>query len=418
MLPPALGWLALPARAQALRVEISGVGASQIPLAIATFDGVAESAVASDTMRADLQRSGAFKVLPAALAHEGARPDFAPLRQQGADAYIAGSVTRLANGQLDLRYRLWDVVKGVELLGQSYPVAAADLRLAAHKVADIVQEKLTGTRGVAATRIAYVLKSGARHALVVADSDGDNPAELLISNEPVISPAWSPDGSEIAYVSFETRKPIIVVQTLATRARRVVANFRGINSAPAWSPDGKSLVVALSRDGLAQLYRIDAQGGSAEPQRLARSSGIDTEPAFGGGFIYFVSDRAGGPQIYRLPAAGGGEPQRVSFAGGYNISPAVSPDGSTLAYIARQGSAYKLHVQALEGGAAAGSAQPITDTAADESPSFAPNGKLLLYASRDGGREVLMATTLDGRVKSKLIAPAGDIREPAWGTWR
>ena len=400
--------LSTPAAQAQLRVEISGVGTSQIPVAIASFEGADNSAVTSDIIRSDLQRSGAIKVLPAAVASETKQPDFPALRAQGADAYAAGSVTRLANGQLDVRFRLWDVVKAVELAGQSFSVNAVDARMAAHKVADLIHEKLTGVRGAAATRIAYVVKNGARFALVVADSDGENAVNALLSNEPIISPAWSPSGAELAYVSFESRKPVVYVHTVASGARRVVANFKGINSAPAWFADGANLVVTLSKDGLAQLYAISRDGGAA--RRLTQSGGIDTEPVVApNGSIYFVSDRAGGPQIYRTSAAGG-EASRVTFNGSYNISPAISPDGKSMAYISRQGG-FKLFVMALEGGGASA----ITDTAFDESPSFAPNGKLILYASRSGGREVLMTTTIDGQVKSKLSASAGDIREPAWG---
>jgi TolB protein len=405
-----LAFIALNAAQAQLRVEISGVGTSQIPVAIATFEGADISATTSDIIRSDLQRSGAIKVLPSALASETKPPDFAALRAQGADAYAAGSVSRLANGQLDVRFRLWDVVKGAELAGQTFAINSVDARMAAHKIADLIHEKLTGVRGAAATRIAYVVKNGSRFALVVADSDGENAVNALLSNEPIISPAWSPSGAELAYVSFESRKPVVYVHTVATGARRVVANFKGINSAPAWFNDGANLVVTLSKDGLAQLYAIGRDGGV--PRRLTQSGGIDTEPAVApNGSIYFVSDRAGGPQIYRT-GAGGGEASRVTFSGSYNISPAISPDGKTMAYVSRQ-SGFKLFVMPLEGGAGAA----ITDTAFDESPSFAPNGKLILYASRSGGREVLMTSSLDGQVKSKLSASAGDIREPAWGPY-
>jgi TolB protein len=273
-------------------------------------------------------------------------------------------------------------------------------------------------RGAAATRIAYVTKAVvsktvSRFALVVADSDGENAAEALRSNEPIISPAWSPNGAELAYVSFEQRKPVVYVHNVATGMRRVVANFKGTNSAPAWAPDGRNLAVALSKDGLTQLYQVSADGSSTTARRLTQSSGIDTEPRFTvGGNLFFVSDRAGGPQIYRMPA-GGGDAARVTFSGSYNISPAISADGKTLVYISRQGG-FKLFSQSLDGG---GAAQAITDTTYDESPSFAPNGKLVLYATRVGGREVLMTTSLDGRVKATLSAAAGDIREPAWGPY-
>lgn len=392
-----------------LRVEVTGVGAQQIPVAIAPFEGQAASPQPiTDIITADLTRAGSFKSLPNPAASEARTPDYAAIKAQGADAYVAGSVTRLANGQFDVRYRLWDVVKGAELAGQSYTVAQGDLRMAAHKIADVIHEKLTGTPGSAASRITYVAKTGSRFALVVADSDGENSAEALRSNEPIISPAWSPSGGEIAYVSFESRKPVVYVHNVASGQRRSVANFKGINSAPAWSPDGRSLAVALSKDGLTQLYSIDTNGGNVK--RLTQSGGIDTEPWFSSnGSLFFVSDRGGGPQVYRMPAAGG-DAQRVTFTGAYNISPSVSADGRMLAYISRQGG-FKLYVQALDGG----TPLALTSTNYDESPSFSPNGRLVLYATREGGREVLATATVDGRVKARLTAAAGDIREPAWG---
>jgi TolB protein len=396
------------AKAQ-LRVEVTGVGAQQIPVSIASFEGQASvPQPVTDIIVADLMRAGSFKTMASAASSEAKQPDFNSLKNAGTDAYVAGSVAKLANGQFDVRFRLWDVVKGAELAGQSYTVAPNDLRMAAHKIADVIHEKLTGIPGAFASRIAYVAKSGSRYALVVADSDGENSAEALRSNEPIISPAWSPTGGEIAYVSFESRKPVVYVHNVASGQRRSIANFKGINSAPAWAPDGHSLAVALSKDGLTQLYSIDSNGGSL--RRLTQSSGIDTEPWYSSnGSLYFVSDRGGGPQVYRMPA-GGGDAQRVTFTGAYNISPSVSTDGRMLAYISRQ-SGFKLYVQPIDGGAPVA----LTSTAHDESPSFAPNGKMVLYATREGGREVLATTTTDGRVKARLSAAAGDIREPAWG---
>jgi TolB protein len=214
----------------------------------------------------------------------------------------------------------------------------------------------------------------------------------------------------LAYVSFESRKPVVYVHEIATGKRRLVANFKGSNSAPAWSADGKTLAVTLSRDGGSQLYLMDANGG--EPRRLAQSPSIDTEPTFtsDGKFIYFVSDRGGSPQIYRMPASGGA-PERVTFSGTYNISPSVSNDGKWLAYVSRVSGAFKLHVMDL----ASGTVNAITDSSADESPSFSPNSRLIIYATQQGGREALMTTTLDGKIKARLAGQTGDIREPDWG---
>lgn len=403
--------LVLPAAAQ-FRVEISGVGATQIPVALGAFRGEVPGTVSlSSVIRADLERSGVFRSLdaPGGLDERSRLPQ-QEVRAQGADALLAGSVNRLADGTFDVRYRLWDVVKGGEFLARAVTVPAADMRLAAHRIADEIFEKLTGDKGVFATRIAYVTRSGRQFALHVTDADGEGGQVALRSAEPIISPAWAPNGREIAYVSFESQKAAVWVQDVTTGKRAVVANFKGSNSAPAWSPDGRELAVTLSRDGPAQLHVIPRAGGT--PRRLTSSSAIDTEPVYApdGSQVYFVSDRGGGPQVYRVPVAGGNA-ERVTFNGGYNISPALSPDGRTLAYINRNGSAFRLTTLDL----ANGIVQTLSDTADDESPSFAPNGRLIVFATRAQGRDVLMTTTLDGKIKTRLLSSGVDMREPAWG---
>ena len=407
---------ALPAFAQ-FKVEITGVGMKQRPIAIAPFKGEAQSPQKiSSIVRADLERSGVFIGVDASgeQLDESSRPDLAAWRARTAEALAVGSVNRLGDGRYDVRFRLWDAIKAQDLGGQSYVVTQADLRLVAHRISDYIYEKLTGERGVFSTRIAYVTKNGGRYTLWVADADGENSQLAFGSSEPIISPAWSPSGTQLAYVSFESRKPVVYVQDVGSGKRRLIANFRGSNSAPAWSPDGNTLAVTLSRDGGSQLYTIGA-GGGGEPRRLMQSSGIDTEPVYStdGRSIYFVSDRGGAPQIYRV-GAGGGSAERVTFSGSYNISPSISPDGQYLAYISRVGGAYKLHVMDLK----SGSVQAITDTSADESPSFAPNSKLIVYASQQGGRDALMTTTLDGKIKARLAGQSGDIREPSWAPYQ
>ena len=411
-----LAAVAGPAAAQ-FRVEIAGVGATQVPLALGPFRDEAASGVAvSQVVRADLERSGLFRaVAPDKALDERSTIDMAAWRGRSVDALVAGSVTRLADGRYDVRYKLWDTVKGEELLGQSKVVLAADLRLAAHRVADEIHQKLTGERGVYATRIAYVVRAGRRYTLHITDADGEGGQVALASPEPIISPAWSPDGRQLAYVSFEAQKAVVWAQDLSTGERRVVASFRGSNSAPAWSPDGKRLAVTLSQDGLAQIYTMPASGG--KPERLISSNAIDTEPVYApdGASIYFVSDRGGGPQIYRV-AAGGGSVERVTFSGNYNISPSISPDGLAMAFISRQGNAYRLMVQEL-GAATTAPPLALTDTLDDESPSFAPNGRLIVYAARLQGANVLMTTTLDGKIKTRLLSSGTDMREPAWGPY-
>jgi len=401
----------LPVAAQ-FRVEISGVGATQLPVVVASFRNADRAPLPiADVVRADLQRSGLFKATDALNAlDERSVISAAEWRGRGADALVAGSVSKLADGRWDVRFKLWDTVKGEELLGQSKVVLEADLRLAAHRIADEVQQMLTGERGVNATRIAYVLRTGRRFTLHVTDADGEGGQVALASPEPIISPAWSPDGRELAYVSFESQKAVVWVQDVLSGERRMLANFRGTNSAPAFSPDGRELALTLSREGGSQLYVMPRAGGT--PRRLTSSSAIDTEAAWSpdGRAIYFVSDRGGGPQVYRV-AAGGGAAERVTFNGAYNISPTVSPDGRLLAYITRQGNGYRLTTLEL----ASGTVTTLTDTQDDESPSFAPNGRLLVYATRQAGRDVLMTTTLDGKIKTRLLTSGADMREPAWG---
>ena len=395
-----------------VRVDVSGVGITQIPIAIAPFKGQ-ESATQKPSLivAADLDRSGQFRSSdPGVPLDETSRPDFASIRQKNADFLLTGSVTKLPDGRFDVRYRLWDAIKGQDLGGQSFLLVASDLRLVSHKIADQVYEKLTGEKGIFSTRIAYVTKKGNRHTLWVADADGENAQAALTSPEPIISPSWSPSGNELAYVSFESRKPVVYVHEVLSGKRRVVANFKGSNSAPSWSPAGKSLVVTLSRDGGSQVFTIDAKGG--DPKRITQSGGIDTEAVFSsdGSAIYFVSDRGGSPQIYRTPIAGG-PVDRVTFSGNYNISPALSPDGKWLAYISRISGQFKLHLMEL----ATDKVYPLTDTQMDERPSFAPNSKLILYSTQIQGREALMTTTLDGKISARLAGQASNTREPHWG---
>lgn len=403
----------LPAFAQ-FRVEISGVGGTQLPIAIPDFRDEARSGQAvSAIIRADLERSGQFRIVDAGATalSETASPNWADWRSRAADALAAGSAAKLADGRVDLRYKLWDVVKGQDLGGEAMAVPPDDVRLGAHRIADAIYQKLTGERGVFATRMAYVTKAGGRYSLRIADADGEGGQVALASPEPIISPAWSPNGRELAYVSFETRKAVVWVQDLQTGKRRIVADFRGSNSAPAFSPDGQQLAMTLSREGGSQLFLMNRDGSGAK--RLTQSSAIDTEPVFApdGRQIYFVSDRGGSPQIYRLPVSGG-TAERVTFNGNYNISPTISPDGRTMAFITRVGGGtFRLNVMDL----ASGTVQQISETNDDESPSFSPNGRLIVYATRSGGRDVLMTTTLDGKIKAKLISTLADVREPTWG---
>lgn len=397
-----------------LRVEITGVGSNQFPVSVANFkrDGDIPQPV-DEIIRADLQRSGLFRLIDAGATPlaDTAAVSFAEYKGRGADALVVGSASRLADGRFDLRFRLYDTVKQTQLDALSYVSTAAELRLNAHRIADRIFEKLTGERGVFATRIAYVVQLGkTSFELHIADADGANAQPALRSREPIMSPAWSADGSRLAYVSFESGKPVVYVHAIATGERRVLANFRGSNSAPAWAPDGKRLAVVLTRDALSQIYLINADGSNV--QRLTRTTGIDTEPVFSpdGKFIYFTSDRGGGPQIYRM-SPDGSNVARVTFNGDYNVSPRASPDGRLLAYVGRRGGRFQVHTLDL----ATNQEQALTDTSLDESPSFAPNGRMLLYATEIGRRGILASVSVDARVKARLTGPSGDVREPTWG---
>ncbi len=404
-----------PARAQ-LSIEIIGGGANQIPITILPFgDEDRFTQRVSQIVSADLQRSGLFR-----LGSQGSvRPfpveanevDYRYWHNEGADTLVIGRIIERTDGKIEVRFRLLDVGKQAQLLGYSFSVGVPQLRLTAHKIADLIYEKLTGDAGVFATKICYVVKTGEIFELQVADADGFNPQVVHRYREPIISPQWSPDGVYIAYVSFEQRKPIVYVLNVYNGTRRVLASFEGSNSAPAWSPDGKRLAVTLTKDGTSQLYLMNADGSGLT--RLTHSQSIDTEPNFSpdGRYLLFTSDRAGSPQIYRLRLDGSSEPERMTFEGGYNVTPRYSPDGKSFVFIHRDDSRFNVALQDI----ASHQVQLLTSGTFDQSPTFAPNGKMILYASEVKGRGILAAVSSDGRIKQRITAQAGDIREPAWG---
>lgn len=399
----------------AMEIQVVGGAANKIAIALLPFAAAQNQPVPALTQIVgdDLKRSGQFNLLDTngtPPLPDLAQANTSAWRSKGAEALVVGQVVALPGGRFEVKFRLLDAVKQTQLAGYSYTITAGQWRITAHQIADIIYEKLTGTRGAFGSRIAYVQKQGKRYELKVADADGQNPRTVVRSGEPLISPAFSPDGASLVYVSFEDKKPIVYVQSLRDGGRRKTAAFKGSNSAPAWAPDGKRLAVVLTRDQASQIYLINVDGSGLT--RLTQGGNIDTEPVFSpdGQTVYFTSDRGGSPQIYRVTASGG-EPKRLTFSGGYNVSPAISPDGRYLAYIGREEGRFRVVLQEL----ANGQTRVLTDSARDESPSFAPNGQAVLYATVQGGRGVLGTVSLDGKTRARLSESGVDAREPDWG---
>ena len=414
--------------AQGLDIGLVSGNEGSLPIAVVPmpYQG---SAGAPDTdvaavIRNDLNRSGQFKSLAVESIIErptrGSEVRFPTWRVLRQDFVVVGRVLDAGDGGYRVEYELYDVAKQERLLGLAVGGRAKGMRDAAHQIADQIYEKILGVRGAFWTRVAYVTASGfgqgANYALMIADSDGFNPQNVVRSREPLLSPAWSPDGRRIAYVSFERGNSTIYIQEIGTGAREAVASFRGINGAPAFSPDGRRLALTLSKSGNPEIYVMDL--ASKALTQVTHHYGIDTEAVWtpDGNSLVFTSDRAGKPQVYQVSASGG-EPARISFQGESNARPTVSFDGKKIAMAQGSGNVYRVAVLDKSFGGA-GRWQTLSPGNLDESPSFAPNGSMLLYATKEGRRGVLYAVSADGRVRLRLVTADSDVREPAWSPFR
>jgi TolB protein len=394
-----------------LNIEIIGAGEHQIPISIVPFGGDSKlSQGITAVIVNDLKRSGLFRPVDSAgkAPHELKDVKFADW--PGVDALVIGSVTAGVDGRVEVKFRLLDMVKQIELTGQAVSAKSDQLRAIAHRIADIIYEKFTGDPGVFSTRIAYINREGKTSRLVVADSDGFGEQTVLAMNEPIMSPAWSPDGTHLAYVTFEQGHAVVYVQSLLMRQRMVLAAFPGSNSAPAWSPDGKQLAIVLTRDGSSQIYLVRPDGTGLK--RISFSDAIDTEPNFSpdGQYLLFTSDRGGSAQIYRM-SVDGGYAERLTFDGPNNFSPRYSPDGKSFVYMHSDGKQFLIATQDFD----THQMQVLTDVGWEKKPSYAPNGKLILFATESQGHGILATVSSDGRVKQKMFPQRGDIREPTWG---
>jgi TolB protein len=402
-----------------LRLDITQGVQDAVPIAVVPFGGQVEGSGAdvAAVIAGDLQMSGRFAPLErrdlVARPTSGEEIRFEDWRLLRSDFIVVGRVEPAGQGATTT-FELFNVRTGAALLSQRIPNSASDQRAVAHRIADMIFERLTGIRGAFSTRIAYVSVDGRppsqRYRLVVADADGFGPRTIVESSEPLMSPAWSPDGQFLAYVSFEGKASAIYVQRLADGERRRVSARAGINGAPAWSPDGRRLALTLSRDGNLDVFTLEL--ATQALTRLTTNDAIDTEPEWSkdGRSLYFTSDRAGSAQVYRVSTDAPGKVERVTFIGSYNARPRLSPDGKELAVVTLDRGGYRIGILDLE----TRNLRVITDARQDESPSFAPNGAMVIYATRDRGRGSLAIASSDGRFKQRLSSDQGDVREPAW----
>lgn len=408
-----------------LTIDISDGNPSALKIAVVPFAfegaGLPPETDVAEVVRADLARSGKFNTLTkrdiVEFPTREADVKFATWNLLKQVYLLVGRVTDGGEGALRVEFELFDVARKERILGLAISGQRTAMRDVAHQIADLVYEKIIGERGAFWTRMAYVTSTGAgsntNYALMVADADGYNPQVVVRSREPLLSPAWSPDGRRLAYVSFERGNSAIYIQDLSTGSRQLVSANKGINGAPAFSPDGTRLALTLSYGGNPDIYVMDL--ATKQTTKLTSHFAIDTEAVWmpDGRSLLFTSDRGGKPQIYQVPA-NGGEQTRITFQGQYNARASVCCDGKKVAMVQGNGNVYRIVVLDR----ATGESREISPGNVDESPSFAPNGSMLLFAATEGTRGVLYAVSADGRVRQRLVLAEGDVREPAWGPYR
>lgn len=406
------------ARAE-LVIEITQGKQSAIPMAVVPFGWSEKTALPENVSKIigdDLARSGYFKTLPKSqmlsLPNKMSEVFFRDWQLLKQDYIVIGDVTRTAAGGFGIAFRLVDVNTGNIIIAHKYSGGAGALRDIAHRISDRVFAALTGIPGAFSTHLIYVTtnRDRTRFNLSYSDADGAREQSVFTSKDPIISPAWSPDGKSIAYVSFEDGRSAIYIQELSTTKRRKVASFKGSNSAPAFSPDGKKMAMVLSKDGNPEIYIMDL--ATKKLNRMTRHYGIDTEPQWmpDGKSLVFTSSRAGKPQIYKLDVASK-KTKRLTFEGDYNARARVTDDGRKLVMVHRRNGNFHIATQDLNSGLVR---ILTTETQLDESPSVAPNGSMIVYAAKAKGRSILAAVSLDGDVKFRLPSKLGDVREPAW----
>lgn len=410
-----------------LNIEITDGMEDSIPIAVVPFQWSGGSQPGDTDVSAiiasDLARSGKFAPLPEKdLVAKPRKPEdvhFKTWRVAGIDHLIIGGVQHAGSDDYKVEFRLFDILKGEQVLGYSFSATSNSLRSVAHRISDFIIQNLTGLSGAFDARIAYVTtrqlaNKKIKYYLQVADTDGFNPQTLLTSDEPIMSPVWSPDGSKMAYVSFEKDRAEIYIHDIHTAKRQLITSFKGINGAPVWSPDGRKLAITLSKDGNPDIYILSIQDKSL--LRVTKHWAIDTEAAWmpDGESLIFTSSRSGSPQLYRVFPGQDLRPQRLTFEGKYNANPSVSKDGNMIAFVNGENNIFRIAIMDIENQYV----QLITDGPLDESPEFAPNGSMVLYASQYKGRSVLAAVSTDGRHKQRLALSEGQVREPAWSAAR